>query len=147
MQLNELPKRTNQKSKKMRIGRGYGSGKGGHTSTRGSKGQKSRTGHKSMQLFEGGNVPFYRRMPKFPGFNRPNRIEVQPVNVDILEENFEKGEVVSLETLREKGLIRKRTEYVKILGEGEIKKALKIEGLKVSKTAEEKILAAKGEIK
>ncbi|NCA93169.1 hypothetical protein EOM82_08040, partial [bacterium] len=60
--------------KAKRIGRGYGSGVGGHTVGRGAKGQKSRSGHKSLVMFEGGNVPFYKRMPKYKGFNAANKI-------------------------------------------------------------------------
>jgi large subunit ribosomal protein L15 len=147
MQVHTVPQRKNKMTAKKRIGRGYGSGKGGHTATRGMKGQKSRSGHKSMVLFEGGNVPFFRRMPKFPGFKNINRVEFQPVNVHTLDEYFKDGETVTIEVLREKGLIRKNTENVKVLGEGEITKKLTIEGLAVSKTAKAKIEAAKGSIK
>lgn len=147
MNLNELPKRNKRKMPKMRVGRGYASGKGGHTSTRGMKGQKSRSGHKSMVLFEGGNVPFYRRMPKFPGFKPHNKIKAQVFNLDVLEDVYNKGETVSVETLREKGLVKKRANRVKILGSGEIKKALILEGVEVSQSAREKILKAKGTIK
>ena len=68
MYLHSLPKRNNRKEKAKRIGRGYGTGVGGHTVGRGMKGQKSRSGHKSLVGFEGGQTPFFRRMPKFMGF-------------------------------------------------------------------------------
>ena len=69
MELEKIALRKNRIKKAKRLGRGYGSGVGGHTVGRGTKGQKSRSGHKSLQFFEGGNVPFFRRMPKYKGFN------------------------------------------------------------------------------
>lgn len=146
MQLHTVPQRKNRTSSKKRLGRGYGSGKGGHTATRGMKGQKSRTGHKSMVMFEGGNVPFYRRMPKYPGFKPLNRVEKQPVNVSVLEENFENGAEITLEALRAKGLVRKNTNFAKILGLGELTKKFTIKGLSVSASARTKIEKAKGKV-
>jgi large subunit ribosomal protein L15 len=146
MQIHTVPKRTKRVMPGKRIGRGYGSGKGGHTATRGMKGQKSRSGHKSMVFFEGGNTPFHRRMPKYPGFKNINRKEYQPVNVSVLEENFENGAEVTIEALREKALIRKNATLVKILGHGELKKKLTIKGLATSESAREKIKAAKGKV-
>jgi len=130
-----------------RIGRGYGSGVGGHTSTRGSKGQKSRAGHKSLVFFEGGNVPFFRRMPKFNGFNKPNKINATAINLDILETNFKDNDTVSLETLKKKALIAQRATSVKILSDGLLTKKLVIENIPVSKKAIEKIQSAGGSIK
>lgn len=147
MKLESIPKRTNRISKAKRIGRGVGSGVGSHTVGRGSKGQKSRSGHKSMVMFEGGNVPFFRRMPKFRGFKRTQKVDFQPVNVSVLSESYNDGEVVSLLSLKEKGIVRKRTEFVKILGEGEIDKALVLEDVAISESARKKIVAAKGTIK
>jgi len=147
MQIHTVPKRKNRTMPKQKIGRGYGTGKGGHTSTRGMKGQKSRSGHKSMAFFEGGNTPFHRRMPKYPGFKNINRKEYQPVNVSVLEDNFKAGDIVTIDNLREKSLIRKNTTLVKILGQGELTKKLIIKGLATSETAKEKIEAAKGLVK
>ncbi len=147
MNLHSLPKRNNRVRPKRRVGRGYGSTSGGHTAGRGQKGQKSRSGHKSMVMFEGGNVPFFRRMPKYRGFKNVNKVVYQPINVDILEENFNEDEIVSIDTLREKGLIRKGTKAVKILGLGELNKKLVIQDLKLSESAREKVLSAKGQIK
>jgi large subunit ribosomal protein L15 len=130
-----------------RVGRGYGSGVGGHTSTRGSKGQKSRAGHKSLVFFEGGNVPFFRRMPKFNGFNKPNKINATAINLDILETNFKDNDTVSLETLKKKALIAQRATSVKILSDGLLTKKLVIENIPVSKKAIEKIQSAGGSIK
>ncbi len=147
MQLHNLPKRKNRKNKGKRIGRGYGSGSGGHTVGRGTKGQKSRTGHKSLVGFEGGQTPFYRRMPKFMGFKPINKVENVAVNLDVISNNYKSGETVTLESLQSKGLIGKSIENVKILGMGEIKKKVKIEGLPISKSAQEKIIKAGGTIK
>jgi large subunit ribosomal protein L15 len=147
MQLHNLPKRKNRKNKAKRIGRGYGSGTGGHTVGRGTKGQKSRTGHKSLIGFQGGQTPFYRRMPKFMGFKAVNKKENVAVNLDVLSDNYKSGEIVTLESLKEKGLVGKRVDYVKILGMGDIKKKLKVDGLPISKSAQEKIIKAGGTIK
>ncbi len=147
MNLESIPRRKNRKGDSKRIGRGYGSGVGGHTSTRGSKGQKSRAGHKSLLFFEGGNVPFFRRMPKKKGFNNSGKIEATAINLNILEENYKAGEVVTLDTLKEKALIAKKTLSVKILGSGEITKKISVESIPVSNIAQEKILKAGGTIK
>ncbi len=147
MYLESIPRRKNRTGKAKRLGRGYGSGVGGHTSTRGTKGQKSRSGHKSLLFFEGGNVPFFRRMPKKKGFNNSGKIEATAINLNILEENYKAGEVVTLESLKEKALISKKTQSVKILGSGEITKKISIESIPASKAAQEKVLKAGGTIK
>lgn len=147
MYLHNIPKRNNRKIKAKRIGRGYGSGVGGHTVGRGTKGQKSRTGHKSLVAFEGGQTPFFRRMPKFNGFKPLNKIHNTVVNLDILEENFKSGDTVSLDSLKEKGLVATKVSSVKILGSGDLKKKVVIEGLLVSASAQEKIITAGGTIK
>ncbi len=135
MRLSQIPKRKNRKGKKKRVGRGYGTGVGGHTVGKGMKGQKSRAGAKSMLGFEGGNVPLYRRLPKFRGFTNPTRKDYEPVNFADLEKHYKEGESVSMKTLKEKGIIKKRTKNVKILGKGELTKKLKFVGLAVSKKA------------
>lgn len=147
MFLERIPRRNKRKLSAKRIGRGYGSGVGGHTVGRGTKGQKSRTGHKSTVFFEGGNVPFFRRIPKYRGFKRTLKVHFEPVNVSTLEQEYKAGETVSLESLKEKGLIRKRSENVKILGNGEISKKLKISGLPISEVAKDKVLSAGGSVK
>ena len=147
MYLENIPRRNNRTMKAKRLGRGYGSGVGGHTVGRGSKGQKSRTGHKSLISFEGGNVPFFRRMPKYRGFNQSRKIEVAAVNVDVLEKNFEEGKDVTVEALKEKGIVKKNAQSVKILGKGEIKKKVNVVGIAVSSSAKEKIEKAGGSIK
>lgn len=147
MYLENIPKRTNRKSKGKRLGRGYGSGVGGHTVGRGVKGQKSRSGHKSLVAFEGGNVPFYRRMPKYAGFKSMSLTKTQVININTLSENFKSGDKVTKESLVEKGLISKKSNEIKILAEGEIEKKLEIEGLKISSTAKEKVVKAGGTVK
>ncbi|MGI6423217.1 MAG: 50S ribosomal protein L15 [Candidatus Dojkabacteria bacterium] len=147
MYLENIPKRKKRITKGKRVGRGYGSGVGGHTSTRGSKGQKSRAGHKSLVFFEGGNVPFFRRMPKRKGFKKSDKIEATAVNLDVLEKNFKANEVVSIESLKEKALISKSTKLVKILGSGDITKKVVVEGIPLSTSAKEKLLKVGGTIK
>jgi large subunit ribosomal protein L15 len=147
MYLHNLPKRKDRKEKRKRIGRGYGSGVGGHTVGRGMKGQKSRAGHKSLVGFEGGQTPFFRRMPKFMGFTPVNRVENVAVNLDVITNNYKSGETVNLESLKSKGLVGKNVENVKVLGMGEIKKKITVENLPLSKSAEEKIIKAGGSIK
>jgi large subunit ribosomal protein L15 len=147
MYLENISKRKNRKGKAKRLGRGYGSGVGGHTVGRGMKGQKSRAGHKSLVAFEGGNVPFYKRMPKYKGFKSLSKVKTQVINVDTLSKNFRKGSKITIESLKEKGLIRKNTKNIKILGRGEIDKELVLENLKVSPVAEEKIVKAGGVVK
>jgi large subunit ribosomal protein L15 len=139
MKLNELPKRNNRKNKAKRVGRGYGSGKGGHTVGRGQKGQKSRSGGKTKVGFEGGNVPLYRRLPKFRGFRNPTKIEYQVINFADLEKNFKTGEEVSIKSLREKGMIRKKNQKVKILGKGTLTKSLKFKDVKISGKASKEL--------
>lgn len=147
MYLHNLPKRKNRIEKAKRIGRGYGSGVGGHTVGRGTKGQKSRSGHKSLVGFEGGQTPFFRRMPKFMGFKPVNRVESIVVNLDVLSDNYKSGEKVTLESLTSKGLIGKDAKKVKILASGDIQKKLTVEGLLISQAAQEKIIKAGGSIK
>lgn len=146
MLLESLPKRINRKYSAKRLGRGYGSGVGGHTVGRGTKGQKSRSGHKSTVFFEGGNRPFYSRIPKYKGF-KSRADKFHPVNLNIIEDEFKAGELVNLESLKEKGLVKKRTKLVKILGFGELTKKITFEGLKISETAVAKIEKAGGSIK
>lgn len=146
MQLHNLPKRNNRKYKRKRIGRGYGSGVGGHTVGRGMKGQKSRAGHKSLIGFEGGQTPFFRRMPKYNGFKPINKIVNVVINLDVISSNYKSGEKVNMESLKKKGLIGKDSENIKILAKGEITKKISVEGLTTSKKAQEEIIKAGGKI-
>lgn len=139
MELEKIALRKNRIKKSKRLGRGYGSGVGGHTVGRGTKGQKSRAGHKSLQFFEGGNVPFFRRMPKYKGFNRKFKIEAEVVSIGTLDKHFESEDTITSETLKKKGIVRKNASKIKILGNGETKKKFILENLELSKTAKEKL--------
>lgn len=130
---------------KKRLGRGRGSGTG-KTSGKGVKGQKARPGHHGARFaFEGGQMPMPRRIPK-RGFKNMNRVEMFPVNVSTLEQLFDAGASVDLDALKAKGLIPKRIEHIKILGEGEITKKLSIKAHRASATAKEKIEKAGGSL-
>ena len=147
MELEKIALRKNRIKKAKRLGRGYGSGVGGHTVGRGTKGQKSRSGNKSLQFFEGGNVPFFRRMPKYKGFNNKFKVEVAVVSIGTLDKYFESGETVTAEVLKERGIVRKNAKKVKILGNGETKKKLVLQDLTLSKTAKEKLKKAQAVFK
>ena len=130
---------------KKRLGRGRGSGTG-KTSGKGVKGQKARPGHHGARFaFEGGQMPMPRRIPK-RGFKNMNRIEMFPVNVATLESLFDAGASVDLATLQAKGLIPKRIEHIKILGEGELTKKLVIKAHGASAVAKEKVEKVGGSI-
>jgi large subunit ribosomal protein L15 len=130
---------------KKRIGRGRGSGTG-KTSGKGVKGQKARAGHHGARFaFEGGQMPMPRRIPK-RGFKNINRVEVFPINVSTLEQLFEAGAVVDLDTLRATGLVPKRIEQIKILGEGALTKRLTVKAHGASATAKQKIESAGGTV-
>ncbi len=133
-----------------RLGRGVGSGKGGHSSSRGNKGQKSRTGnHRMPSWFEGGQMPLQRRVPKF-GFKNPNRVSYNVLNLGQLGALIESGRLsaespITPVSLVEAGLVRKN-DRIKILGGGELTVALNIEVHAFSRSAAEKIQAAGGSI-
>jgi large subunit ribosomal protein L15 len=127
---------------KKRIGRGHGSGNG-KTAGAGHKGQKSRSGYKFKRGFEGGQMPLHRRVPK-RGFHNPFRVEYEVVNLDTLAEKFEAGAVVTPELLRELGIVSRGKQRVKVLGRGELAKALTVRVHKFSGKAAEKIAAAGG---
>ncbi|MDR3196116.1 MAG: 50S ribosomal protein L15 [Endomicrobium sp.] len=141
MGLDNLKPAKGSKHRKKIVGRGVGSGHG-RTSTRGSKGQKARSGDGSKKIgFEGGQMPIFRRIPK-RGFNNPFRKEYEIVNVESLNK-FDAGVEVTPQVLKEAGLTGK-AKLVKILGVGDLKKALTIKVAAFSKSAIEKINAAGG---
>jgi len=145
MQLNSLVKNN---KKKIRVGRGIGSGKG-KTSSRGHKGQKSRSGV-AIKSFEGGQMPLYRRLPK-RGFKSLNKINTAILNLSKIQTMLEKTKndlknSLDLKTLKEKNLINKKYLKLKILGSGEIKKNIEISAHFASKTALTKIEKAGGKI-
>ena len=145
MELKDLVPAEGSKRDRKRKGRGPASGNG-KTAGRGYNGQKSRAGGGKGAGFEGGQTPLARRLPKLPGFRNINRTEYVPVNVGRLEANFEAGDVVSGETLKEKGIIKYSDALVKVLGDGELTKALTIQVDKVSASALQKIEAAGGKV-
>jgi len=130
---------------KKRIGRGQGSGKGG-TATRGHKGAKSRSGYSKKLGFEGGQMPLQRRVPKF-GFNNINRKEYQAVNLQTIQLLIDKKNVkdsINIQTFIDNGLASKN-DLIKVLGDGEIKTAIKITAHKFSKSAQAQIEKTGGE--
>ena len=142
MDLSNLKPPKGAKHPKKRIGRGQGSGNG-KTAGRGHKGAKSRSGYKWKRGFEGGQMPLHRRVPK-RGFHNPFHVEYEVVNLDTLASRFDAGTVVTPELLRERGLVAGGKRPVKILGRGEVGKALTVRAHKFSGTASEKIAAAGG---
>ncbi|MEK6656971.1 MAG: 50S ribosomal protein L15 [Nitrospirota bacterium] len=141
MRLNELSPAKGARKKEKRIGRGTGSGHG-KTSTKGHKGQNARSGGPKGPGFEGGQMPFQRRMPK-RGFTNIFRKEYAILNLKDLSE-FKGSDAITPEALLEKGVIRKLKDGVKILGEGDLKGPLTIKANKFSNSAIKKIEAAGG---
>ncbi len=143
MFLNKLVKNN---KKKIRVGRGIGSGKG-KTSSRGHKGQKSRSGV-SIKSFEGGQMPLYRRLPK-RGFKAINRKNVAILNLSKIQNIIDKKNITNtldLKTLKEKKLVGKKFSKLKILGSGELKRNLEITAHFASKQALAKIEKAGGKL-
>jgi large subunit ribosomal protein L15 len=143
MDLSNLKPAEGSVKKRKRIGRGEGSGKGG-TSTRGHKGQKSRSGYSKKIGFEGGQMPLQRRVPKF-GFKNINRVEYKAINLSDLQLLSEKKgvDVIDIQTLIDAGLAKKR-DLVKVLGKGTLDKKLEVKAHAFSKSAIAAIEAAKG---
>jgi len=144
MNLNELKPVAGARHYKKRVGRGTGSGMG-KTSTRGHKGQNARSGGGVRPAYEGGQTPLFKRLPK-RGFTNINRKLFAVVNLGDINDRFEAGSVVDVEALKQAGLVKKEYEGVKILGNGELTKALTIKASKFSKSATEKITANGGTI-
>ncbi|WP_243359208.1 50S ribosomal protein L15 [Fundidesulfovibrio terrae] len=144
MLLHELyPFPEDQKDRK-RIGRGRGSGQG-CTAGKGNKGQNARSGVSSRPWFEGGQMPLARRLPK-RGFKNPFKVSYAPVNLDRLVEAFPETTEITLDAIYERGLVS-RGSLVKVLGNGELAKAVTIEAHKFSASALEKISKAGGTAK
>lgn len=144
--LSSLPK-TKTVRRAKRVGRGQGSGKGSHTVGRGQKGQKSRTGAKIPAWFEGGQNPLVHRLPHKGGFRSPHPQIYTVVNLDKIETAYAPNEIVTPQTLQEKGVVQSETgRGVKVLADGNLTKPLKFVGVKLSKAAEEKIKAAGGSV-
>jgi len=141
MKLHHLRPAEGSKKRKIRVGRGE-AGRRGKTAGRGTKGLKARS--KVRRGFEGGQMPLQRRMPKLRGFRNPNRVEYTVINVERLNE-FDAGTTVTADDLRAGGLVKHRGK-VKVLGEGEIDRALTIKAHAFSLGAVEKIKAAGGSV-
>lgn len=131
--------------KKKIVGRGSSSG-WGKTSGKGHKGQQARSGGKVYAGFEGGQMPLYRRVAKKGFSNYPFKKEFYVVNLSMLETKYSDGETVNKESLMQKGLLRKGSLYVKVLGTGDITKKLTVDVDKISASAKEKIEKAGGTI-
>lgn len=142
MRLDDLRPAPGSTHKRKRVGRGIGSGMG-KTATRGHKGQKSRAGATPRLGFEGGQTPLHRRLPQRRGFTNLTRKEYALVNVAALD-RFDAGTEVTPDVLIANGLIKSVKDGVKILGDGEITKAITVRAHKFSKSAEEKLKAAGG---
>jgi large subunit ribosomal protein L15 len=140
MKVHDLKPAPGSTREKRRVGRGIG-GKGGKTAGRGTKGQGARGSVKPG--FEGGQMPLSRRVPKLKGFRNPFRVEYGVVNLDTLQD-FE-GDDVSPETLRAKGLVHKHG-LVKVLGRGELTRAVRVSAHAFSRSAEQAITAAGGTV-
>ena len=144
MELNSIKPAAGAKHAKRRVGRGIGSGLG-KTAGRGHKGQKSRSGGYHKVGFEGGQMPLQRRVPK-RGFNNIFATEYAIVNVSDLNDRFEDGATVNAESLVASGLLKKTLDGVKVLGKGEITKALTVQVTAISESAKSKIEAAGGKV-
>jgi large subunit ribosomal protein L15 len=145
MKLHSLTPNTGSVKVGKRIGRGQGSGRGG-TSTKGHKGAQSRAGYTYRPWFEGGQMPLYRRIPKY-GFKNRNRVEYTPLNLDMLQELLTAhpdATEIDHAFLALHGLVAKETDLIKVLGRGEIKSGITVKLNKFSKTAKAAIEAAGG---
>ena len=149
MQLNELQDNPGARKRKMRIGRGIGSGKG-KTGGRGGKGQTARTGVR-INGFEGGQTPIHRRLPK-RGFNNHTRVEHEVVNLGDLQKAIDAGKLdakkpVNMEALKAANLLRSNAATVKLLAKGSLKAKLELEVTLASKSAVEAVEKAGGSVK
>lgn len=140
MKLHELEKNIGATQRKKRVGRGPGSGLG-KTSGRGQKGQKARSGGSINPVFEGGQLPLYRRLPKRGFTNAKFKTTYATINLEDLN-RFEEGTVVTPALLKDTGLVKKQYDGVKVLGTGKLEKKLTIQANKFSESALEKIKEA-----
>jgi large subunit ribosomal protein L15 len=143
MNISEIHRGVKKNRPRKRLGRGIGSGHG-KTAGRGHKGQWARNGVSFLSIFEGGTMPLVRRVPK-RGFNNRWAKTVLVVNIGDLNAAFKSGDQVTPESLVAANLVKGRYDELKILGDGEVTKKLKISAHRFSKTASEKITAAGGE--
>ncbi|MGF1534043.1 MAG: 50S ribosomal protein L15 [Bernardetiaceae bacterium] len=144
MKLHSLKPAAGSRKNRKRIGRGQGSGHGG-TSTRGHKGAQSRSGYSKKRGFEGGQMPLYRRIPKF-GFKNPARVAYKPINLDTLQQLAQDKNltVIDFDILYQNGLVGKK-DLVKILNRGELTMALEVKAHAFSESAKTTIEAQGGQ--
>jgi large subunit ribosomal protein L15 len=147
MKLNDLVPNAGSKKNRKRVGRGISAGQG-KTAGRGTKGAGSRSGEGGRLYRQGGNLPFYRRLPfmRGEGFTPPNQVTFNEVNLDQLAEAFKANAEVTPETLEKAHLIRDPRNPVVVLGRGELKSALKVRVHRISAGAKAKIEAAGGSV-
>ena len=145
MKLHDLRPNVGAKKKRKRVGRGISAGQG-KTAGRGTKGQGARSGGGKGVYFEGGQLPLARRLPYKRGFTNINKVYYKPVNLSRLAEIDFEGVEINPETMAIAGLIKKPTDPVVILGDGDIDVAINVKAHRFSKTAQEKIEAAGGKI-
>lgn len=146
MKLHDLMPNEGAKKVGKRKGRGISAGQG-KTAGRGTKGQGSRAGSGGNLYRQGGNLPFYRRLPfiRGEGFTPPNQVEYNEINLDQLE-RFQKDSVISRETLKEAKLLHKPSNPVALLGRGEVSVPLTVQVQRITKSAQQKIEAAGGKV-
>lgn len=135
---------TGARKSRKRVGRGDSAGQGSYAG-RGMKGQKSRAGQGVPPGFEGGQLPMIKGLPMHRGFNNPFKTYFALVKLDVLE-NFDAGDRITPEILRERGFLRERNKPVKVLGNGEISKAVTVAAHKFTQSARQKIEAAGGTV-
>ena len=147
MKLHDLTPNSGSKKNRKRVGRGISAGQG-KTAGRGTKGQKSRTGSGGKLYRQGGNLPFFRRLPfmRGKGFTPINRVEYNEVNIDQLSETFKADAEVTPESLEAARMLRDARKPVVILGRGDLKVALKVRAHRVSANAKTKIEKAGGSV-
>lgn len=144
MNIDDVNRGITKNKKRKRVGRGPGSGHG-KTCGRGHKGQRSRAGFSMHPTFEGGQMPLVRRIPK-RGFNNRWALSVGIVNISDLDVAFADGDEVTLETLQDRNLAKGRFDVLKVLGDGQLTKKLKVSAHRFSQSAKQKIEAVGGEI-
>jgi len=144
MKLHELTPTPGSRADHYRKGRGIGSGNG-KTAGKGHKGQNARSGGGVRLGFEGGQLPLYRALPK-RGFKNVNHVQYAVVNVGDLESKFDANAVISPAALKDKGLVKKEFDGIKVLGSGKLSKAFTVQANAFSKSAEKAIVDAGGKI-
>ncbi len=145
MNLHDLRPTEGATQKRKRVGRGTGSGKG-KTSTRGTKGQNSRTGGGVLPVFEGGQLKLVKRLPKLRGFNNRFKVEYSPINLDTMDRVFDSGATIDAGALSAVGLLGKLSDPIVILARGELTKPLHVKVQRISAAARTKIEALGGSV-